>query len=263
MKKILLMLLPVLTLVGCKNETPYIPPAYSFADDSWDVINEVAKGGLKNLISTYHPNGDTFIITNEDDTEEEIAAKTRRVHVDGIGMFDVRVIGEKHDATSEGKTALTFEFVNLLHSVPYSLDASHNNQWSSSHLRKFLNEQIIQLFTPELQGAIKTVQKQTFNIKTGKVETLSEKVFPLSYTEIGGTEGESHVVEGERYKYYEIHSSTEDRIKDPDLSSSAKRYWLRSPTVDSEVNCYYVNEHGKFSLDDVCIQLNVAPVFCI
>lgn len=267
MKKIIL-LLSIFPLISCNKQAgPYIPPPYSFSEDSWDVINKVAKGGLKNLIDTYHPSGDTFIITAEDDTEEEKAAKTRKVHIDGIGMFDVRVIGEEHDVTSKGKTALTFEIISLLHSVPYNLDASSTNVWSTSHLRKFLNNRLIQLFTPELQGAIKSVQKETLDKQSGKVKALEEKVFPLSYTEIGGAEDEYHAVEGKKYKYYGIHSTVDDRMKDPEIvgedRSNAQRYWLRSPTVDSNINCYYVNEHGNFSLDDICIQLNVAPAFAI
>lgn len=263
MKKILF-LLAIFPLMSCQNNSPYVPPAYAFNTDSWDVINEVAKGGLNNLIDTYHPKNDSFIISDLAD-ENEVKEKTRTVHIDGLGRYDVRVIGEEHDKINKGKTApLTFEFVGMIHSIPYSLDASHNNQWVGSHLRDFLNNNLIKLFTPELQSAIKVVNKETINKNTGKIETSTERVFPISYTEIGGASDESHALEGKLYKFYETHQGEEVRIKDDKTEHKGeRRYWLRSPCVDSMVNCYYVNEHGNFSLDDVCIQLGVSPVFVI
>ena len=114
--------------------------------------------------------------------------------------------------------------------------------------------------------------KLPYSRKSKSLATTTERVFPLSYCELGFDPDQSHVKEGETYKYYSLHHEiTEDENdyeKFPINWSEGqdkffKRYWLRSPCVDSSVNCYYINENGIPSLDDCCIQLNVVPAFAI
>lgn len=107
----------VMALSGCSNKAEE-PKSFTF--DSWYTISKVAEGGLDKLIEVYKPVGGTFIIQDFND-ETEIAAKTRKINIEGVGNFGVRVIAENHDVAQNGKTvALTFEFTKVVPNIPFS-----------------------------------------------------------------------------------------------------------------------------------------------
>lgn len=160
---------------------------------------------MDNLLETYKPIGGTFIIQDLDD-ENETLAKTKRINLEGIGNYKVRVIAENHDVCENGKTAaLTFEFTKVISNVPFAKNNVISNEWESSELRNYLNNKLFEMFPADLKSSIKTVRKDTcVGGGSDEVKTFNEKVFPLSVTEMNIT-GINPIVEGKPYKLYATH----------------------------------------------------------
>lgn len=253
------------SLNACSKE---VAPPKSFAFDSWDTIAKVAEGGLDNLISTYKPIGNTFIIQDFDD-ENETLAKTRRIYLEGQGNFKVRVIGENHDTCENGKSAtLTFEFTKIISDVPFSPPDKISNNWENSELRKYLNDKLYQSFPQDLKSSIKAVKKDTCKGNSSSdVQTTVDKVFPLSVSEINAM-GKTNLKEGEAYKIYKDHPYTPGSDDDPRVKDD-KSYWLRSPMPQNSINAYVIRvgkDEGFFSqvcFDDCTEGIGVIPCFCI
>lgn len=80
------------------------------------------------MLETYKPIGGTFIIQDLDD-ENETLAKTKRINLEGIGNYKVRVIAENHDVCENGKTAaLTFEFTKVVNNIPFAKNNDISNE---------------------------------------------------------------------------------------------------------------------------------------
>lgn len=188
----------VVFLSACANQ---VNEPKSFAFDSWTTVSKVAEGGLDKLKDVYKPLGDTFIIKNLDDNNE-VLAKTRSVFIEGVGNFKVRVIGENHDIYENGKKApLTFEFVEYIQAVPYTIEGNYSNNWETSELRNFLNNKFVNYLPKDLADSIKQVKKDTCKGGCEEIVNSTEKIFPLSATEINA-EKYFNVKEGCLYQFY-------------------------------------------------------------
>ena len=220
------------------------------------------------MLETYKPIGGTFIIQDLDD-ENETLAKTKRINLEGIGNYKVRVIAENHDVYENGKTAaLTFEFTKVISNVPFAKNNVISNEWETSELRNYLNNKLFEMFPTDLKSSIKTVRKDTcVGGGSDEVKTFSEKVFPLSVTEMNIT-GINPIVEGKPYKLYATHPYNPGDDDDP-RNKDDKSYWLRSPMSQNALNAYVIRvgkDEGFFSqlvFDDCSESIAVAPAFCI
>lgn len=255
----------IATLNAC---TKKIAEPKVFAFDSWETIAKVAEGGLDNLLETYKPIGGTFIIQDLDNDTEE-AAKTRKINIEGVGNFEVRVIAENHDTCENGTTAaLTFEFTKVIKNVAFSKPKVISNNWENSELRYFLNNNLLQMFPADLQKVIRTVKKDTcVGDESNEVKTYLEKVFPLSVTEINVSNIDS-AKEGFPYKIYEDYPYSPGSDDDP-RNKDDESYWLRSPMTQNSINSYLIRvgkSEGFYSqvcYDDVTESKGVVPCFCI
>ena len=115
------------------------------------------------------------------------------------------IIGINHDdaADGNGKAGLTFKFD--WYAFGYTrMNATKTNigGWEKSELRERLNSgDLWSLLPAELQSKVKSVKKMTDNQGGGKVgapTATTDKVFPLSSTEIYGNDGS----DGTQYEYY-------------------------------------------------------------
>ena len=115
------------------------------------------------------------------------------------------IIGINHDdaADENGKAGLTFKFD--WYAFGYTrMNATKTNigGWEKSELRERLNSGDLWALLPtEFAGKIKPVTKMTDNQGGGKVgapTATTDKVFPLSSTEIYGNDGS----DGTQYEYY-------------------------------------------------------------
>lgn len=127
----------------------------------------------------------------------------------------------------------------------------------------------LKLLDPELVAVLGAVDKQVARntvTDSGGQNLFSDKVFLLSRVEVfGGTEG---TTTGEQaYPYYSALSTNpttgalDGRIKY--LSSSARSWWLRSPSTGNAYNPRSVNTSGAVSSGSAYNAYGAAPACCI
>ena len=125
----------------------------------------------------------------------------------------------------------------------------------------------LKLLDPDLVAVLGAVDKQVARttVDGGGQDLFSDKVFLLSVVEIygesGGTSGEAP------YPYYEsmapspTTTALDGRIKY--LDSSARSWWLRSPTPDDAFNLRLVSADGRVGTNAALYLLSVAPAVVI
>lgn len=259
-------------------------PARSFATDSWRQFAEIANQGLDKLKDFYKPNGGTFIITPEDDTQAKVDAKMRTVKVDGHGTFKVRVIGEAHDTLSsdENKTAaLTFEFVDIIddavaYNQRFPTTAERITDYNKTYMHDYCNNLLPKMLPDDLKNAIQPVKKITTCFDTGNNDfyecSTDEKFFPLSTNEMNfisfaGTAGGG--VDGSTYEYYLTHNSSFDYVKyyyDKNFGiRNAIPYWTRTPVRSGEgaANITYGGFEGDSTSFSTSYINGLSPAFCV
>lgn len=182
----------------------------------------------------------------------------------------VRIIGSDHDKIADKtyNAALTFELVTLLsdsngNGLTCQWDTTNNYDYTNSILRWNLNgngsgtqpegvwsNSAFSMLPSKLKadGAIKTVNKKvaTYNSEESKYEVKTEgyddKLFALTYSEIGQTHSEQSVwlVEGSPYEYWQHNP---DFVK-LDFNNNQKYYFLNTPKTDENDYAGYVNTQG-------------------
>lgn len=254
--------IPCFAITSCSQ--PQIKTG-EFAFDSWQTISKVAKKGLQALKDAYHPIGGTFIIQDLDnDVEKE--SKTRQLFIEGVGNFEVRVIGENHDIDANGKPiALTFEFKSLVNAVKYSPSDVKSNCYETSQLRNFLNNKFLQWAGSDFANSIIPAKKTTC-IGNGSSQTKQtvDKVFPLSVSEIGLLKFPSQPLdEGQIYQFYDMYKDKQEQHDVYDRHQT--NYWLRSPMANTYYNAWIVRDSQPSTLDfdDISDVFGVSPAFCI
>lgn len=143
----------------------------------WNAISSICSLGLA---SKYFQLGDKFFILGEQwDTFEGI------------------IIGIDH----EGVPGITVMMNNIPSAWGYPFYET-SLVWSESTTRHWLQTEYEEnAITSELRKVIKPTNIKTYNVKTKQFETISDRVFALSQTELFG-EGNQCQVEGTQYEYF-------------------------------------------------------------
>lgn len=251
------------------NASYIAPDPKSFATDSWSTLACIANQGLDKLKEVYQPNGGTFVITDEDDTMEEIAAKTRSVNFDSLGSFKVRVIGENHDYLSSSDkndkvAALTFEFSEIINpAVPDKYREFED--YITSGFRHYMQDDIYCFAPADLRSNLRLVKKEVISPRVRYVIDLDEYFFALSFAEIANPQTYSlaYVQEGSIYEYYQNpnHSIKKLYHNDEDYnfyrlrSLDENRFASLLSVIDEDISNSYAEP-----LAGGC---GIAPGFCI
>lgn len=107
----------------------------------------------------------------------------------------------------------------------------------NSAISAWLNSTVIGGMPSDLQGAIKTVKKDTYyrsGQSTPTLQTSSTRLFLFSEYELAGSVKESHGVEGSHYEKFTSNSSRTKRMNNG--SGSTNIWWTRSP-AESGYHC--------------------------
>lgn len=184
--------------------------------------------------------------------------------IDGTD-YSIDIIGGGHDEYSDGSglAPLTFQLHEVYSSnYPMNGSAVNNTSWQSSAMRVTHLQSLLAKMPPEVQSAIKEVNKLTSKgNKSSEIIQTSDKLFLLSEIEIVGASNSSFYGEGGQYAYYR----TNDKVKrlTQDRGGSTVAWWLRSPSrIDGGAFCA-VNQSGdiaKYNANYTTVY--VAPAFC-
>ena len=221
-------------------------------------------------------------------------SNTKEVKLGNGVTSHVRIISISHDTKSGSseKAGLTFQFTDAVAGGTMNSKKTNEGGWEKSAMRTWLANDFAKLLPSDLNNAIVAVDKKTDNkgksTDTKSVTTTSDKIWLLSFAEIGGNPAANakdasasakvYGAEGSEYQLY-----TEQAIKRNEANKSlvmkylaksptsqtlksgaACVWWTRSPKNDNATNFVAVTNDGKPSnTADASTQAGVVPAFCI
>ena len=164
---------------------------------------------------------------------------TLTIAMDGWGDVLFDVVGKNHDV----ENSITVVPRNVLMDNADWNDAGTNN-YSSSSMRQFLNNSVLGKFDQAIQDSIKAVPKECHDRSTAV--TCTDKVWLLSYTEVGFSGSSYAPVEGTNYGFWADNAS---RIKT--YNGTTTIWWLRTPNTNYSYYAWYVYTSGAASANYV------------
>ncbi len=152
---------------------------------------------------------------------------------------------------------------------------TNTDNWNTTPMRTWINNNFIQALPTILQPLIKQVKKKNLSTHTGtSTINTQDKAFWLSYPEIFGTSTYTYYKgtnqEGTQYKYFK---TEENRIKAANINGKGegtnREWWLRSPSSHYSSSLGYswctVNTNGTVNNDTTYSSdcHTIAPAFCL
>lgn len=248
-------------------------------NNSWEEIRNASDSGVAQL---YWSVGDSKIIV----LNGTIAGKK---YVNGPVI--VSIIGFDHNASVEGTNRIHFQINKVLDtqialcdtsygalnsSTCFHMNSSSSNSggWNNSFMRKTVlgnkdNASGFFAALPEdLQAVIKPVTKYTDNTgngntQAGSVTATEDYITLLSEFEVFGARTYANTSERNfqlQYEYYKKYSKI--RMKDTSTSTAAK-WWLRSPNSTNNGSFCDVNTPGTADYYPASYSFGIAPIFCV
>ncbi len=187
----------------------------NFATASWSKISEICENGQA---EQYFSLGDTKPITFNDPNGNSITC-------------NVKIVGFNHDILPDGINKASISIVTDIAPFKSRQAAASYEVWSNCFLKKLLNGAVFDSFPVELQGAIKTVKKESGYFYSGStsINKSEDKVWIPSCSELGLTSLKGFVLDGSsKYLGY-----TKDKKT---MSGSDALYWTRTGTDTSLLN---------------------------
>ena len=202
------------------------------------------------------------------------------------------IIGFNHNASVEGSNRIHFQIgktalsggtdVCLVNGYSddsdFYMNTSNTNSggWSSSYMRtKILGTSLsnysgtfIGVLPAALRAVLKSVTKYTNNTgnstSASAVTATTDYAFLLSEYEVFGSISYANSNESSKQAQYAYYSAGNSKIKyNHSATSTAVRWWLRSPSASS--SSYFVRVHSDGTVDDgsASYSRGVAPGFCV
>ena len=228
----------------------------NFATDSWSVINEYASTGAA---ADAYKVGDEKVI--------ELSTGTQITLV---------ILGFNHDnKAGGGKAAITFGVKDIINgwyefNAPVDGNSSNVGGWDKSKMRGVYMRRLFRLLPTDLQAVITPVEKMT-SAGGGSSELYKsiDDLFLLSLAEIYSHDAiatsawgvikdnaTTYNAEGEQYEYWQnaigdLDPNDNDEALIKYMNGGADRWWLRSPSVGSDGDAWYVGGGGYAGYDGV------------
>ena len=148
----------------------------------------------------------------------------------------------------------------LKETKPMNRDWTNKVGWEESDMRRYLNEEVIELLPDELREIIKPTK--IVQIWNGKRRETEDKLFLLSRTQVFGKD--------ERYEptepidsHLDIFKSPRGRVKECEEAEEVYFWWLRSLYSSNSIYFCSVGTDGTVLGNSFYYSLGVAPAFCI
>jgi hypothetical protein len=140
----------------------------------------------------------------------------------------------------------------------------YNGYYENCVIDKFLNEEFMNSFTPEVQKQIidsKIVITAKSSLGSCGKETteINRKIFLLSYTELGLPKESIAAVEGKALKYFPNPTSRIARLE----TGIAAGWWLRTSYTEFDTSAWSVGFDATMGSVSVEHTNGVRPAFCI
>ena len=184
-----------------------------------------------------------------------------------------RIIGMNHDdlADGSGKAGLTFLTTSTGISSRMTATNSNVGGWKKSELRQKMNSgEIWNLMPADFQSKVKPVTKLTNNVgggsvyATANVTTTSDKLFLLSYFEIGGFRmSDRPWIANEGTQYEAFKGKVTNMYAGNPCLSNGSIWWERSVSSQNAYDFFHVISNGNASPYDLGLSSYcVCPAWC-
>lgn len=148
----------------------------------------------------------------------------------------------------------------LKESNPMSIEYTNKGGWEKSDMRRYLNEEVIELLPDELQEAIKPTK--IVQICDGIKRETEDKLFLLSRAQVFGKDEWYKAIEPDDSPI-DIFESSRRRVKELDDNGTLAHWWLRSPSSSYSDDFCLVRTDGTVYFIRASYSFGVAPAFCI
>ena len=147
----------------------------------------------------------------------------------------------------------------LKESKPMNGDWTNKGGWEKSDMRRYLNEEVINLLPDELQKIIKPTK--IVQVWDGKRRETEDKLFLLSRTQVFGKHENYEAIEPSDSQI-DIFEDTRERVKECEEVEEVY-WWLRSPSSSYYASFCGVSTDGTVNNINANYSIGVAPAFCI
>lgn len=255
-------------------------------NNEWSVIKSVSDAGQG---ANYWSIGDRKAVT--------LNGTVGKLSLSNVTTYAF-IIGFNHNASVEGANRIHFQLAktalsggtdvclcdssynsNVSTTGYFSMNSSRTNSggWASSQMRTNIcgtslssySGTIIAVIPAALRAVLKSVTKYTDNTGGGStaasaVTATTDYFFLLSEFEVFGSITYGNTNEKNKQAQYAYYSAGNSKIKyKHDGTSTAARWWLRSPYASSSYDFVFVFTDGTVSYTDAYFSLGFAPGFCV
>ena len=256
-------------------------------NNEWSVIKSVSDAGQG---ANYWSIGDRKAVT--------LNGTVGKLSLSNVTTYAF-IIGFNHNASVEGSNRIHFQLAktalsggtdvclcdssynsNVSTTGYFSMNSSRTNSggWASSQMRTNIcgtslssySGTIIAVIPAALRAALKSVTKYTDNTANGGGSTASyvtattDYFFLLSEFEVFGSITYGNTNEKNKQAQYAYYSAGNSKIKyKHNGTSTAARWWLRSPHASSSVSFVSVYADGTVAGSTADYSLGFAPGFCV
>lgn len=149
----------------------------------------------------------------------------------------------------------------LKESKPMNRKWTNEGGWEESEIRRYLNEEVIELLPDELRKIIKPTKiVQVWNDKRRETE---DKLFLLSRTQVFGKHENYEAIEPSDSQI-DIFENPRERVKECEEVEDVYCWWLRSPYSSLSDGFCSVGMGGSVNYYlGASLSYGVAPAFCI
>ena len=256
-------------------------------NNEWSVIKSVSDAGQG---ANYWSIGDRKAVT--------LNGTVGKLSLSNVTTYAF-IIGFNHNASVEGANRIHFQLAKTALSGGtdvclcdssynstvsttgyFSMNSSRTNSggWASSQMRTNIcgtslssySGTIIAVIPAALRAVLKPVTKYTDNTANGGGSTASyvtattDYFFLLSEFEVFGSISYGNTNEKNKQAQYAYYSAGNSKIKyKHDGTSTAARWWLRSPNASNSYYFVYVYAGGTVNISIANYSLGFAPGFCV
>lgn len=244
--------------------------------NEWDVIRSVSDAGEG---ANYWSIGDRKAVV--------LNGKVGALSLSNVTTYAF-IIGFNHNSSVEGsgrihfqlgKTALSggtdvalcdSKYGNTGSDAAFRMNTTNTNSggWNNSYMRKTICPAFKNVLPAALKNAIKSVTKYTDNTGNSSaasaVTATTDEIFLLAEYEVFGTISRGNSNESSKQKQYDYYSAGNSKIKyNHSATSTAVRWWLRSPRASSSTDFVRVHADGTVNYYGAYNSLGFAPGFCV
>ena len=256
-------------------------------NNEWSVIKSVSDAGQG---ANYWSIGDRKAVT--------LNGTVGKLSLSNVTTYAF-IIGFNHNASVEGTNRIHFQLAktaltggtdvclcdssynsNVSTTGYFSMNSSRTNSggWASSQMRTNIcgtslssySGTIIAVIPAALRAVLKSVTKYTDNTANGGGSTASyvtattDYFFLLSEFEVFGSISYGNTNEKNKQAQYAYYSAGNSKIKyKHDGTSTAARWWLRSPIASYSNYFVFVSPDGTVNYYTAYFSLGFAPGFCV